>query len=179
MNGRVERNGGEYRRLRLMGWGYSIGIALIVVVLVFTLWLQSIQIVDNGMAPVLRQGDIVLFDKLAKYASTPARGDAYAFYNEAGGVSIGRVVGLSGERVQIIDGMVYINGLLLDESRYIATPGGALEEITLGQGEFLLLPDDRTAALLEADAVTIPFSRLIGRAAMRVSPWGRACFFSA
>lgn len=179
MRGRVEQNSGEYKRLRLMSWGYAIGVALMAAALVFTLWFQSVQITDDGMAPAFKRGDILLFDKLAKHAATPRRGDAYAFRNDAGGVSIGRVVGLPGERVQVREGKVYINGMLLDESRYVVPGPGDLPETVLGQGAFFLMPDDRALAVLDAGAMTVPFDKLIGRAAFRVSPWGRAAIFTA
>lgn len=181
MKGRVEANAGEYKKLRRMTWAYAVGVALLLAAAVFTLWFQSVQIADNGMAPVLQQGDILLFDKLAKHAVTPRRGDAYAFRNAAGGVSIGRVVALPGERVQIEAGSVYIGGVLLDESRYVqeGEGKGSLPEALLGQDEFFLMPDDRAAAVLGAQDMTVPFDALIGRAALRVSPWGRACFFFA
>ncbi len=179
MKGRTERNSVEYKKLRLMSWGYALGVALMVVAVVFTLWFESIQITDSGMAPALQKGDIVLFDKLAKHAATPRRGDAYAFGNAAGGVSLGRVVGLPGEQVQVAAGCVYINGELLDESRYIQPANGNMAAVALGQDEFFLMPDDRTAAVLDGEAMTMPFSKLIGRAALRVSPWGRASFFRA
>jgi len=179
MKGRTERNRAEYRKLRLMSWGYAVGVALMVVAVVFTLWFESIQITDNGMAPALQKGDILLFDKLAKHAATPKRGDAYSFRNEAGGVSLGRIVGLPGEQVQIVAGRVYINGMLLDESRYAMPASGDLAEVMLGQGEFFLLPDNRPAAVLNAEAMTVPFKELIGRAALRVSPWGRTSLFLA
>jgi signal peptidase I len=179
MKGRTERNGAEYKKLRLMSWGYALGVALMVVAVVFTLWFESIQITDSGMAPALQKGDILLFDKLAKHAATPRRGDAYAFRNEAGGVSLGRVVGLPGERVQAAAGCIYINGMLLDESRYAQPANGDMAEAVLGQDEFFLMPDDRAAAVLDGEAMTVPFAKLIGRAALRVSPWGRASFFRA
>ncbi|MEA4970249.1 MAG: signal peptidase I [Candidatus Pelethousia sp.] len=179
MKGRTERNSVEYKKLRLMSWGYALGVALMVVAVVFTLWFESIQITDSGMAPALQKGDIVLFDKLAKHAATPGRGDAYAFRNAAGGVSLGRVVGLPGEQVQVAAGRVYINGVLLDESRYIQPANGDMTAVILGQDEFFLMPDNRTAAVLDGEAMTMPFSKLIGRAALRVSPWGRTSFFRA
>ena len=118
MKGRVEQNSGSYKRLRLYSWLQSCVVALLVTAAVFVLWFQSIQITDTGMAPVLQDGDIILFDRLAKHFHTPRRGDAYAFVNEAGGVSIGRVVGLPGEQVQMEAGVVYIDGAALDERAY-------------------------------------------------------------
>ena len=78
MKGRVEQNSGSYKRLRLYSWLQSCVVALLVTAAVFVLWFQSIQITDTGMAPVLQDGDIILFDRLAKHFRTPRRGDAYA-----------------------------------------------------------------------------------------------------
>ena len=72
-----------------------------------------------------------------------------------------------------------INGVLLDESRYVQPANGDMAEVVLGRDEFFLMPDDRAAAVLDGEAMTMPFSKLIGRAALRVSPWGRAGFFRA
>jgi len=179
MKGRVEQNSGEYRRFRLVSWGYVIVVALIVVGLMFTLWFQSIQITDNGMAPVLHKGDILLFDKLAKHVRAPQRGDAYAFRNEAGGVSLGRIVGLPGESVQVSEGDVYINGVLLNENNYVVPFDGELDEVVLSRDEFFLMPDDRTVAVLDGSAMTVTFDMLIGRASARVAPWDSIAVFFA
>lgn len=177
MKGRVEQNSGSYKRLRLYSWLQSCVVALLVTAAVFVLWFQSIQITDTGMAPVLQDGDIILFDRLAKHFHTPRRGDAYAFVNEAGGVSIGRVVGLPGEQVQMEAGVVYIDGAALEEGAYTQGGGQSFAPVTLGQGEFLLLPDDRVHALLEEESLVVPFSDLAGRAAIRIAPWRRLAVF--
>ncbi|MDR0840030.1 MAG: signal peptidase I [Christensenellaceae bacterium] len=175
---RAEQNGREYRKLRLMTLGYSIGISLAVVLLIFTVWLQSIRVSDDGMAPVLRQGDIVLFDRLAKHISLPARGDAYAFSSEDA-LMLGRIVGLPGEHVQIKDGHVYIDGAQLDEARYAVASDLQMEERTLPINAFFLLPDARPLTVLNPEAMTISFDRLVGRAALRVAPWNRISLFIA
>lgn len=177
MKGRVEQNSGSYKRLRLYSWLQSCVVALLVTAAVFVLWFQSIQITDTGMAPVLQDGDIILFDRLAKHFHTPRRGDAYAFVNEAGGVSIGRAVGLPGEQVQMEAGVVYIDGVALDEGAYTQGSDQSFAPVTLGQGEFLLLPDDRVHALLEEESLVVPFSDLVGRAAIRIAPWRRLAVF--
>lgn len=177
MKGRVEQNSGTYKKLRLYSWIQSCVVALLVTVAVFVVWFQSIQITDTGMAPILQDGDIVLFDKLSKHFVTPRRGDAYAFVNEAGGVCIGRVIGLPGEQVQMKDGVVYIDGLALDEQAYTQGGSQTFGPITLGQVEFLLLPDDRIHAVLEEDGLVVPFSNLLGRAAIRIAPWRRLAIF--
>ena len=132
---------------------------------------------SEGKEYVVQDGDIILFDRLAKHFHTPRRGDAYAFVNEAGGVSIGRVGGLPGEQVQMEAGVVYIDGVALEEGAYTQGSGQSFAPVTLGQGEFLLLPDDRVHALLEEESLVVTFSDLVGRAAIRIAPWRRLAVF--
>ena len=65
------------------------------------------------MRPELKNGDVVLVNRLVYNAMTPKRGDIIAFKpngRENAHYYIKRIVGLPGETVQIKDGKVYING---------------------------------------------------------------------
>ena len=176
---RTEQNQTQYRRLRLYSWLWAILVAATAVTLLFTVWLFGTKVRDGGMAPALMPGDVILFDRLAKYCASPARGDVIAFSDVVGrGTYLGRVVALPGETVAIAGGRVYINGALLDERAYAM---GALEEdlaaFTLPAGSFLILPDDRADATVDAEKLTVDASRIKGRALMRVSPLSRFGMF--
>ena len=54
-----------------------------------------------------------------------------------------------------------------------------MEEITLKQGEFFIMPDDREKGLPDAAAMRVKQEQLIGRAAIRVAPFITVCFFRA
>ena len=59
------------------------------------------------------------------------------------------VVGLPGETVQIRDGSVYIDGVLLEENELfdkIADPGIAQNELLLEGDEFFVLGDNRNSS---------------------------------
>lgn len=176
MKSRVQANKKEYPLLKTLNALYSILLAGLIVLLIFTVWFSGIRISDGGMAPVFQEGDIILFDKLAKHLSMPERGDAYAFrLNE--GMSVGRIVALPGDKVQLHGGKVYVNGYLLDESSYARECGWEMEEISIPRGCFFLMPDDRTALQPDFESMVIPFERLIGRAALRVAPFGMINLF--
>lgn len=53
------------------------------------------------------------------------------------------------------EGKVYISGYLLDESAYKPTGSWDMEEITLKQGEFFIMPDDRENGLPDAAAMRV------------------------
>ena len=71
------------------------------------------------MNPVIRNGDVVLVNRIVYDASTPKRGDIIVFKpkgNENLHSYIKRIIGLPGESVEIRDGEIYINNRKLNES---------------------------------------------------------------
>lgn len=74
---------------------------------------QRVSNAGDSMRPELKNGDVVLVNRLVYNAMTPKRGDIIAFKpngRENAHYYIKRIVGLPGETVQIKDGKVYING---------------------------------------------------------------------
>ena len=175
---RTEKNKAKHKAFSAVNWAWGITAAALMVTLIFTVWFTGIRITDPGMSPTLYPGDVILFDKLSMYLSMPKRGEAYAFRSDSG-TGIGRIVALPGDRVAIKGGKVYISGYLLDESAYTPTGSWDMDEITLKQGEFFIMPDDRESGMQDVAAMRVKQERLIGRAAVRVSPLITACFFSA
>ena len=161
---RTEKNRAEHKTFSAVNWIWGVAMAALMVALIFTVWFTGIRITDPGMSPTLYPGDVVLFDKLSMHLSMPKRGEAYAFRGDAG-TEIGRIVALPGDRVAMKEGKVYISGYLLDESAYKPTGSWDMEEITLKQGEFFIMPDDRENGLPDAAAMRVKQEQLIGRAA--------------
>lgn len=83
-----------------------------------------------------QRGDVVIF----KYVLSATQGQSSYF--------IKRIIGLPGENILIQSGRVYVNGQPLDETNYlpslVQTFGDT--DITLGQNEYYLLGDNRTAS---------------------------------
>lgn len=172
---RTETNRRQYKKLSVLNWIYCLAVSAAAVVIVFTLWFTGIKVADDGMSPALYQGDIILFNKLSKHISSPERGDIYAFKTEDG-TSVGRIVALPGDTADIHEGKVYINGSLLNESVTVESQWEA-KAISVPDGSFLILPDDRSGALPQSQDMIISFEDLTGKAAVRVSPIGMAAFF--
>ena len=81
--------------------------------------------------------------------SGPSREDVISFKlngSEDTHSYIRRVIGLPGETIQIIDGMIYINGSVYLETQgfpQMENAGMAAQEITLGEDEYFVLGDNR------------------------------------
>ena len=108
--------------------------------------------VGQSMEPTLASGERVLTNRLIYKMTEPKRGDLVVFKpngNENSHFYIKRVVGLPGERIQIIDGFIYINGeVLIEKIKFekMENAGIAEEEIKLGKDEYFVLGDNRNAS---------------------------------
>lgn len=142
---------------------------------------QRISNIGDSMNPVLKNGDVVLVNRILYDASSPKRGDIIVFKpngNENLHSYVKRIVGLPGETLQIKDGAVYIDGKKLKESyktTSLEEAGLAAEEITLGGNEFFVLGDNRESSedSRMADIGNVKRSEIEGKAWFNITPGNR------
>lgn len=129
------------------------------------------------MRPTLSDGDNLIVDKLSYRFSDPERFDIIVFpyqYQEDT-YYIKRIIGMPGETVQVIDGMIYINGELLEEnygSEVMLYAGAASEPLELGADEYFVLGDNRNNSSDSRDPSVgnIRRDQIIGKAFVRIWP---------
>ena len=120
-------------------------------VLVFSIGMRT-SVIGDSMEPSLHNGQEILMNRILYRISMPKRGDVIVFLpngNQNTHFYVKRVVGLPGETVQIREGNVYIDGVLLAENELfdkIADPGIAQSELLLGSDEFFVLGDNRNSS---------------------------------
>ena len=113
----------------------------------------------------LQHGQVVVFFK------TPAR-DQDAL--------IKRVIGLPGDTVELRDGTVLINGVLLDEPYVNGAQtfcGNYCEPFTLGPDEYFLMGDNRANSLDSRSFGPISSDEIIGRVVMRYWPLNQVAIY--
>lgn len=145
---------------------------------------QRVSMIGDSMNPVLRNGDVVLVNRVVYNARRPRRGDVIVFKpkgNENSHYYIKRVVGLPGEEVKIIENSIYINGERLEEE-YETTEldrvGLASDDIKLGDDEYFVLGDDRENSedSRDADVGNVKREYIYGKAWFVLSPRGNFGF---
>ena len=99
----------------------------------------------------------------------------FPFHYKENTYYIKRIIGLPGETVQIADGLIYIDGEVLQESygrEVIQDPGLAAEPITLGEDEYFVLGDNRNQSSDSRDPSVglIHRDEIVGRAWLRIWP---------
>lgn len=111
--------------------------------------LEKTKVLGTSMESTLKENDEVIINKYAYLISKPKRFDVIVFKQtnkEHSYLNIKRIVGLPGETIQIINGLVYINGEALVETipvENINNSGLAGESIQLEENEYFVLGDNR------------------------------------
>ena len=141
--------------LRFISLGLLVGILLVVFVV------QRNDVYGSSMEPTLYNRDAVFVEMISVYLDNYKRGDIVTI--DAEGMEgyyhkeniIKRIIGLPGETVTIVDGLVYINGNLLVEPyitegvmTYVSAEGEAkgYDQVVLGTDEYFCLGDNRGAS---------------------------------
>ena len=138
---------------------------------------QRTYVSGSSMENTLSDGDNLIVDKITYRFSDPKRYDiiVFPYQYEDNTYFIKRIIGLPGETVQIVDGTIYINGEVLDESygrEVMKNSGMAAEPITLGEDEYFVLGDNRNDSTDSRDPSVgkIKRNQIIGRAWVRIWP---------
>lgn len=138
---------------------------------------QRTYVSGSSMENTLSDGDNLIVDKITYRFSDPKRYDiiVFPYQYEDNTYFIKRIIGLPGETVQIVDGTIYINGEVLDESygrEVMKNSGMAADPITLGEDEYFVLGDNRNDSTDSRDPSVgkIKRNQIIGRAWVRIWP---------
>lgn len=98
-------------------WIKSIGTAIIIAVLIKSFIFNTTYVLGNSMYPTLHEKDRLFAIKVPLYFSGPGKGDVVVLEapDNTDKDYIKRVIGLAGDKVEIIDGKVYVNDLIINE----------------------------------------------------------------
>ena len=161
----------------LAGMLVYIIIVLAVTFLFITFVGQRTHVSGESMENTLDDGDQLIVDKITYRFKDPERFDiiVFPFHYKENTYYIKRIIGLPGETVQIADGLIYIDGEVLQESygsEVIQDPGLAAEPITLGEDEYFVLGDNRNQSSDSRDPSVglIHRDEIVGRAWLRIWP---------
>lgn len=123
---------------------------LLAVVLVFSVGMRT-NVVGVSMEPTLYSGQKILINRFLYTLSPPERGDIIVFKpggNQNSHYYVKRVVAVPGERVQILEGRLYVDGIPEEDGSYdkMEEAGIAEHEILLGSNEYFVLGDNRNSS---------------------------------
>lgn len=177
--------------------GRTVILSIVLALGIRTFVAEARWIPSGSMEPTLHgtpnqwEADKIIVDKLKYKFGEPQRGDIVVFsptaelkredYQDA---FIKRIIGLPGEKIELRDGKVFVNGKQLTEANYLGNgqktstdvctsgqqPPFLYQPTTIPQGKYLVLGDNRTQSYDGRCWGLVPRENIIGRAVVRFWP---------
>jgi len=160
-------------------WLVHITIAVVIGTLVVLFVGQRTIVHDISMKPTLVEGDNLIVEKLGFRFGWLHRGDIIVFKSpESDRQLIKRLVAVEGDKVEIKEGKVYVNGevSLIGMSEEPTTPSGNnpdFTNLTVPEGCVYVLGDNRPFSLDSTEFGPIENKWITGRAILRVYPFNK------
>ena len=172
-------NTGLLREIAL--WTGEILLTMFVAVLLVLFVGFRISVVGPSMSPTLENGEKILVNRLVYKIFSPKQNDLIVFLpngNEKSHYYIKRVIAMPGDKVQVKEGMIYINGEPFEEKVEVPAIENALlaeEELTVGEDEYFVLGDNRNNSddSRYASIGNVKKEYIVGKAWCIVWPWDR------
>lgn len=121
-------------------------IAIILALIIRTFLFNIVRVQQTSMYPTVKPNDIILSSSLYRFKKDFKRGDIVVFKSTSENkMLIKRIVGLPGEKVEIYDGSIYIDGELLEEKYFKEKPYtlSPTREFEVQEDELFVLGDNR------------------------------------
>ncbi|MCP3933835.1 MAG: signal peptidase I [Actinomycetia bacterium] len=160
-------------------WGAVIIGALIAALVIKTFLFQAFYIPSGSMEQTLQIDDRVLVNKIAYEYGDFSRGDVIVFHRPPAAPPsdtdefIKRIIGLPGDTLEAIDGVVYVNGLPIEEP-YL-DPGDLtydLPSTVVPDGYLFVMGDNRNNSTDSRRFGSVSQDLVVGKAFLIVWPFG-------
>lgn len=141
--------------------------AAVLSLVIITFVVQAFYIPSGSMEPTLMVNDRILVAKFLYRFEPIARGDVIVFRYPLNPQRdfVKRVMGLPGDRAQLKEGVVYVNGQRISEKGYtIKADFGNYGPVTVPQGQFFVLGDNRNNSEDSRFFGYVPRDNIIGKA---------------
>lgn len=159
---------------RVMAWLRDLLIALGVSVFIIVFLYQPVKVEGTSMMPNLSDQERIFINKFVYHWEAVERGDVVVFRypRDRSKSYIKRVIGLPGDKVQIDEGRVYVNGVLLEEAYVPAQYADerSYEEITVPPNSYFVLGDHRNLSNDSRDFGPVHEGYIYGKAVFAYWP---------
>ena len=151
-------------------------LALIIFLVINTLT-GRYQVHGQSMEPSLHNGQYLIANKVTYWLHPPERGDVVVLRppaNEGAIPYIKRVIGLPGDKIEIEEGRVWVNGVILNEP-YTGGPPAYRNNWVVVEGYYFVLGDNRNNSSDSHRWGLLPQENIVGKAVFSYWPpeyWG-------
>ena len=139
---------------------------------------QTVHVLGSSMYPTLHDNDLLVASKISYKLHNPQRGDIIVFKppDEASRDFIKRIIALPGERLRIVNSVVYINGQVLREPylpekwTYNNNWPATGQEYILQPDQYFVMGDNRNHSSDSRTFGPIALDAILGKAEVRIWP---------
>ena len=169
----------------ILDWLIHIAIAVIIGLLIVTYVAQRTVVFKHSMEPTLYEGDNLIVEKITPRFGKLNRGDivvikdASPYLAQEGKEIIKRIIAIEGDTIELKDGMVILNGEILEED-YIkdgftpASPDPGLNKLKVSEGYVYVLGDNRINSTDSRTIGPVESKKIRGKAIFRFYPFKKA-----
>ncbi len=138
----------------------------LVIFLLIRFAVQNFRIEGFSMEPNFHDGQFLLVNKLIYALQPPQRGDVIIFRypNNPSRDFIKRIIGLPGDKVEVVDGRVLINNEALPETYPLNEGSYSYGPVVVGADEYFVLGDNRNNSSDSHSWGMLPAKDIIGKA---------------
>lgn len=163
----------------IFGWVKVVVIAVVIALLINKFVIANALIPSGSMESTIMTGDRVIGLRTSYIFTSPERGDIVIFKNpdDESKLYIKRIIGVPGDKVEIVDGLVYINDSEepLYESYLTVTPKGDFGPYEVPEESYFMLGDNRNVSKDSRywENTFVNEEKIIAKAYLRYYPtWG-------
>jgi len=158
----------------LIAWLKTLASAAVYATLIVTFGFQVARVEGQSMAPTLQDQDRLIVNKFAYRIGEPQIGDIVMLYypNRPEKSFVKRVIAAEGDQVRIIDGRVYRNDVLMDDS-FVPAEYRSHEDWgpkVIDEGYYFVMGDHRNNSFDGRHWGYVPKKYIIGRVQLRWWP---------
>ena len=147
---------------KTIGFIYNVILIIVIIIALIKCLLFVSKVSGSSMYPTYKDGEYVSVNRFAKIQ----REDVILLYPDTiiiGDKYIKRVVGIPGDKLIIIDGILYVNGIKNERYPIIKEPGILKNEITLADNEYFVIGDNVNYSNDSRSIGVIKRSHIIGK----------------
>ncbi len=159
-------------------------IFIIFSIMVIIIYVVSItQVVGESMSPTLKNGEVLILNKLRYHFVTIERGDIVSLNYADTKYLIKRVIGIPGDKIKIVNNQLYINNKIYQEkylNKNLTYTDFHLQELgyeVIPENMYLVLGDNRSNSLDSRKIGLINKKDITGRITLRIWPINKLKFF--
>lgn len=164
----------EKKKNEWIEWGKAIIIAILLALFIKTFVFSTSIVEGESMAPTLKDGDRIIFNKFVYLIDKPKRGDIVIIKRPLKNY-VKRIIALPGETIEMKNNTLYINNEAYEQSfisEELKNRTGNIEPIKIPLGSYYVMGDNRPISKDSRNGLgLIEEESIIGRSEIIIYPF--------